>query len=129
MAWIDEIAVHLENKPVPGYAGTVYVQTIPVNVVPAVMLAGPMNGVPIDPEIRGLYKNASLQLVVRAKKSADAETLAKAASDAVETEQYVTLDTIRVRHIRPRHLPASFPRSDGDFYEAVVNFDLCFEDL
>lgn len=123
--WIDDLAVWAETLVITGLPTPVYVQTIPAEVSPAVMFAAPQIGVRVDPDLPG-YHHTSFQMVVRAKKSQDAEILAQRVSDAIETEQRVSLTNIRVNFIRPRHLPTSFPRSDGDFHEAVVNFDLCF---
>jgi hypothetical protein len=126
MAWLDELADHIASKGIVGIpADNIFVQQIPTGVTPAAMIASPQTGIRIDPELRGLFKG-SLQLVVRAAKSKDAENLAQAISDGIETETGVELDSVSVRYIRPRHLPVPFPRSEGDLFEAVVNFDLCF---
>lgn len=124
--WLDELAEYAAGKAIAGIpAENIFVQQIPTGTVPAAMLAAPQTGVRIDPELRGLFKG-SLQLVVRAAKSSEAESLAQAISDGIETEFEVALDSVTIRYIRPRHLPVPFPRSDGDLFEAVVNFDLCF---
>ena len=123
--WIDEITDYLADVGVEGLKPyEIFTQVIPANMSQAVMLAGGI-GMPVDPELPGFHKG-SFQAVVRHSKSRDAEEIAQLVSDALETELMVDLDSIRVNYIRPRHLPLVFPRSDGDFYEAVVNFDLCF---
>jgi hypothetical protein len=123
--WIDEIAEYLEGKNVAGVPDQVYVGTIPAGMTLAVMLAGPQVGVKVDPDMPGYHKT-SLQMVVRAATSSTAEELAQLVSDSLETETMTTIEKVRINHIRPRHLPIPFPRSGGDYYEAVVNFDLCF---
>lgn len=125
MHWIDALAEHIEGLAIPDVPALVYVQNIPSDVDEAIMIAGPPSGVDVDPELPRFLKGG-FQMVVRAKTSSRAEVIAQTVSDAVETYETVPGTIIEIRHIIPRHLPISFPRSDGDYFEAVVNFDLCF---
>lgn len=123
--WIDEIAEYLESKGVTDIPEPVYVETMAPDAQRAVMLAGPPSGMRYDPELPGFHKGG-LQMVCRAKTSKAAEELAQLVSDTLETEVATNVTKLRINYIRPRHLPQVFPRSGGDYYEAVVNFDLCF---
>lgn len=123
--WIDEIAEHIDTLPITGKPDVTHVQTLPAGVDLAMMIAAPLTGMGVDPELPGFHKGP-FQLVVRHRTAKEAEELAQRVSDAVETEIGVDLTKVHINYIRPRHLAVSFPRSDGDYFEAVVNFDLCF---
>lgn len=123
--WIDELAEYVEAAGIEDYDGVVYAQTLPPHLTEGVMVSSTLVGIPVDPELPGFHQGG-FQMVARAKTSERAEVIAQAVIDAIETEESVMLDTIKINYIRPRHLPVSFPRSEGDHYEAVVNFDLCF---
>lgn len=123
--WLDPIALFLRAQTITGLpTGEVYIGIIPSDVPVGVALTSAYQGMPVDPELPGYHKGP-MQMIVRAKKSLDAENIAQLASDLL-TFEGVQVGDIYVNYIRPRHLPAVFPRSNGDHYEASVNFDLCF---
>lgn len=127
--WLDDIADYYEAKRPADLAEVrVFIHTMPANEKRAIMFAGSYNGMPVDAELPGFHKGP-MQVVVRATKSSDAEQIAQAVSDAIETEVETIQGNLKMIHIRPRHLPVPFPRSGGDYYEAVVNFDVCFARL
>lgn len=124
--WIDDLADHLIAQSIPELADdAVFVHTIPAGKVPALMLASGYNGIPVDPELPGYHKGA-LQIIARASRSVKAEEIAQKVSDALEITSSTDVGNLTVHYLRPRSLPAVFPRSNGDYYEASVNFDICF---
>lgn len=123
--WLDNIALLLREATVPGLPrNSVFVQTIPADLSIGVMVASGYQGMKVDPELPGYHKGP-MQLIVRAKTSLAAEEIALALSEILNFEGRDVGD-ILVNYIRPRHLPAVFPSSKGDHYEASVNFDICF---
>lgn len=122
--WLDEIAIYLRSLHISGIDQAVFVHAMPAEVKPAVMVAVGYQGMPVDPEIPGFFKGR-IQAVSRGLKSINAEEYAQAVSNALTINE-TTVGSIFVKYIRPVHLPVPFPRSGGDYYEASVNFDICF---
>lgn len=123
--WLDDMAEFLRLKTIPGLpANSVYVHALPADVKVGIMLTTGYQGMPIDKEIPRFHKGP-MQMIVRAKKSIDAEAIAQAASDHLEIEG-ADVGSIHVNYVHPGHLPALFPSSKADLYEASVNFDVCF---
>lgn len=121
---IDDIVTYLRGLDIDDLGTKVFRQTIPANQEVAVGVYSPLTGVKIDQELPKYHKD-SLQIIARAKTYADAEAIAQAVSDALTIYNQQVGDTY-IKHLRPRHLPAVYPRSSGDFYEGSVNFDFCF---
>lgn len=122
--WLEDLALHLRAMNHPDVGTNVFVHALPSTVETGVMLASGYQGMPVDPYIPEYYKGP-MQIIARAKKSAQAEAIASAISKALTMEE-VTVGNIIVRRCHPRHLPVPFPRSNGDYFEASVNFDICF---
>lgn len=122
--WLTDIGEFARTLNVPKLGANIFVHTMPHDRTPAAMLVSGYQGMPIDQELPGYYRGP-MQMIVRAKTSADAEEIATALMNGlwVHTTQ---MGSIYVNHLRPEHLPAVFPRSNGDFYEASVNFEVCF---
>lgn len=120
--WTDELATHLRAQNIPGIGQNVFSGSIPQEVKVALMVAA--MPVSIDPELPGYHKGR-VQLISRAKTSLLAEELATAGMNEL-TISSQDVGNIYINYLRPVHLPVSFPRSNGDYYEASVNFDICF---
>ena len=121
---IAELAQHLRDQNITPVGQNIFLRTMPPRVSPAAMLVTPLDGIAIDQELPD-YHNDDLQIIVRSQDPVEAETATQALSDAL-TMYGQEFASIKVNYIRPRHLPALYPMSDGDFYEASVNFDFNF---
>lgn len=130
--WIEDIALYTRDQNVAGIGNSVFIYTLKENDVGA-MFTSHTAGMLTSKDIPDYYKGP-LQLIVRSNSPRDAEAQAKAISDLLSSQEKrkrgedvgLVLPSILVRYIYPRHLPVVYPRSDGDFYEASVNFDICF---
>jgi len=121
---IENIVTYLRSLDIAPVGVSVFRQTIPAGVSPAVGVFLSLTGIKIDQELPN-YHNDSLQLIIRADTYSAAYEIAESFSAALDIgEQEV--GSLHVNYLRPRHLPAVFPRSDGDYYEASVNFDFNF---
>jgi hypothetical protein len=97
------------------------------------MVASRSDGLKTDRDIPNFYKGV-MQIIARAHTMQDSVTQAQAVSDLLSSFQKrmegndtgLDLGTVNFSYIYPSHLPITFPRSDGDFYESSVNFDVCF---
>lgn len=130
--WLEDLAIYVREQDVAGIGTNVFIYTLKENDVGA-MLTSHTAGMLSSKDIPDYYKGA-LQLIVRSNSAKDAEVQAAAVSKLLSSQEKqklgqgegLTLPSIQVNYIYPRHLPVVYPRSDGDFYEASVNFDICF---
>lgn len=130
--WLEDLGNYLRAQNVAGIGSSVFVYTLKENDVGA-MLTAHTSGVLASLDIPDYYKGP-LQLVVRATNPKDAEQQATAIVKVLSSTEKqklgqaigFTLPTIQVNYVYPRHLPVVYPRSDGNYYEASVNFDICF---
>ena len=124
--WTDDIANYARTGTFDGLpSDEIYANTIPSDRKIGAMLTAGYKGMSVDPEIPAYHKGP-MQLIVRAGESLDAEAIAQLVSDYLMLCQEVTVGDIFIHYINPRHLPVVFPASNGDHYEASVNFDVCF---
>lgn len=130
--WIEELALHLREAEIAGLGNEIYAFTMREGIKGA-MITSANSGMMADNELPGLYRG-SFQVVVRAYSIRDAYDTSIALINALNSHKKkedglaaaFELPTIIVNYIYPRHLPVIFPRSDGAFYEASINFDICF---
>jgi hypothetical protein len=132
MSWIGDLAEYIRAYNVPGIGQNVFVYTLKANDYGA-MLMVPNPGIRLDKDIPNYYKGR-LELVVRSNSPADTETQAQAISDLLSSavkrtlgqDVGIDLPSGRFNYIYPGGLPLIYPRTDGDFYEGAVIFDVCF---
>lgn len=130
--WLQDIAEYVRDQSVDGIGMNVFIYTLKENDVGA-MFTSLNTGMNASNELPDFYKGP-LQLIVRSVSPKQAHDQAQAISDllsshkrnALGVDAGLSLPTIKVNYIYPRHLPVVYPRSDGSFFEASVNFDICF---
>lgn len=133
--WIEDLATYIRGENVDGIADNVFVYTLRADEYGA-MLTTHTQGVLNSPEIPDRYKGP-LQLIVRQASAKASLAQAQAISNLLSSHEKrkvgadisLELDTVIFSYIYPRHLPVVYPRSEGDFYETSVNFDVCFVDI
>lgn len=123
--WLDDLVEYLRQQDIPQLpTASVYVHSIPSDVKTGIMLTTGYQGMPTDKEIPRFHKGP-MHMIVRSRKSIDAETIAQIASDLLESDG-MELPSIYLNYCHSRHLPSVFPSSKADLFEAAVNFDVCF---
>lgn len=126
---IEAITEYVRSLHIEGIDQNVFAYNLKVDEG-AVFVASALG---VDPEIPKMYRG-SFQLVVRGRDISSTQSIAKKISDALDYNERISkglapdigVHPYVVKYIRPRHLPLLYPRSDGDLYEASVNFDICF---
>lgn len=130
--WLEDIANYIRSANIDGIGSKVFIYTMKATDTGA-MITSHNTGLPVNNDIPDYYKGP-FQLIVRANDPRSANAQATAIWNLLNSHekeklgQGVTfeLPSIFVNFIYPRHLPVVYPRSDGDFFEASVNFDICF---
>lgn len=133
--WLEDLVTYVRSKNVAGLGNNVYLFTLKENDVGAIFTTH-TQGVISTPDIPDYYRG-QLQVIVRSNNPRQSLSQSQAISDLLSSQQRVKagigmgliLPTTEFKFIMPRHLPVVFPRSDGDFYEASTNFDVCFQAL
>ena len=107
----------------------VFVHAMPETVTQGWLILGKLDLLDIDWDLPTLRKEG-FQILARHPSPLEAEKMAMRAARAVSFHQWRDLppagsaeSSIRALYIRPRHDPIVFPRSEGDIYEASVNFE------
>lgn len=121
---IENIVTFLRDQNIAQLGSNVYRQMIPANQSPAAGVYTGLDGIRIDHELPN-YHNDDLQVIVRADTYDEAYSIAEAVSAALDISEQ-DVGSLHINYLRPRHLPAVYPRSEGDNYEASVNFDFNF---
>lgn len=104
---------------------------MPSEIPMAVMVAGPLSGVSVDPYIRGWFK-PDVQIVVRHPDPVDGMKLATLISDTLTFEgevKYPANDErpeVKLSLFYPKTLPIQFPRLEGNEYEFSQHFVTAF---
>jgi hypothetical protein len=130
--WLENIANYTRAANITGVGQSVYVYTLKENDVGA-MFTSQTGGLAGNSYIPDYYKGP-FQLIVRSNSAKDANDQATAISKMLSSHERIklglgtsiSLPSILINYIFPRHLPVVYPRSDGGFFEASVNFDICF---
>lgn len=130
--WIEELANYIRAQNIEGIGESVYCYTLKQNNMGA-MLTSHNTGINTINDLPDYYKGV-LQIIVRSNNPKDSQTQINAivsllnSNERRKTGMGMTLDLTETKFnfILPKHIPVIYPRSDGDFYEASVNFDVCF---
>ncbi len=118
------IANRLEFEGLGVQGKSLFISFMPMEAKTAIMLRAPLTGVEINHELPGYFKTHFV-VVTRAPEYVAALDAMNAVMNAL-TLYDAELDTINVKYLRPATLPASFPVSDGNFYEVQVRFDIAY---
>ncbi len=130
--WLEELAEYIRAQNVEGIGDNVYIFTMKESDVGA-MLTSHNDGISTSPELPNYYKGP-MQLIVRSTKpqnSLDQAMRLRALLDSnisrvSEEDIALILPHVKFNYLYARHFPVVYPRSDGNFYEASINFDVCF---
>ena len=130
--WIEDLGNYIRNQNVPGIGQNVFLYTLKENDMGA-MLTSHNTGILSSNDIPDYYKG-QLQIIVRSRTPKDSQTQAVAITNLLDSNTQrklglaseLALNSVKFNYIFARHFPVIYPRSDGDFYEASINFDVCF---
>ena len=133
--WLEDLATYIREANLDGIGNNVYVYSLKADE-PGVIITTHSNGVLGVTSIPDYYKGV-MQIIVR---SNHLETTISQATDVMRLLDSrtrtkvgeaggISLETCVINYMFARHLPVAYSRSDGDYYEASVNFDVCFTDI
>lgn len=105
----------------------VFVHELPATVEQGVMLRGRPTGARVDPYLPG-YFHSGFQTLVRHPQHQPAYIIARRLYDDLWSELEIELPEYTILYMRPKHLPITFPRSQGHEIEVSVNFDIGFRE-
>jgi hypothetical protein len=128
----DDIADVLAAATLPDIdsASQIFVYSMPADVSVGILLAPIPNTFYVNDEMPGYYRGEFL-VVVRHKTQEQAQTLAEAISGrpsapgALDTKEYQGNGRF-IKRMKATTLPHAFPRSDGDFYEFLIQAFIVF---
>lgn len=116
-----DMALHLQTLGVGTAGKTIFVNTLPADAKKAVLLRNSLDGTVIDYELRG-YVKTSFQVIVRSANYADGELLIAKAVNALHVSN-TQIGDVMFNFIRPSTEPISFPISEGNLVEMMVEMD------
>lgn len=105
----------------------VFVHEMPARVTEGVLVLPKLSGANYDPELPGYYKTG-FQVIVRHTGYQEAYAEAMKLFDGLKSEQEIVLPEYTIFYLRPKHLPVSYPRSEGHQVESSVNIDIGFRE-
>jgi hypothetical protein len=123
---LDTFAERLEANLLGKRGKTIFTYAMPAHVEEGILLRDPLDGVAIDHELPGFFREAGFQLLVRATSHASGMELAQSATECLTISADTQFTGYLVRYSRPDHLPLVFPASEGDLLEISVNFSYCY---
>lgn len=133
--WLEDLANYVRDASIDGVGNNVFLFTLKADQI-GVLLTTHTTGMATTASIPNYYKGP-MQIISRAHNLKDALDRAIAIMQALDSRTRanngeggtLVLDTCVANYIIPRHYPVAYSRSDGDFYEASINFDVCFVDV
>ena len=133
--WLEDIGNYIRDASLDGIGQNVFLYTLKANESGA-MLTMHSQGITAVKEFPNYYKG-QMQLIVRNSDLKQSLTQALAIMQLIDSRNsaysgqggMLRLDSCIMNYVIPRHYPVSYSRSDGDFYETSVNFDVCFVDV
>lgn len=120
---LEPMAERLESEGLGSQGDDIFINFMPAEKT-GLLLRYPFGGVMIDHDLPG-YRKGSFQLIARGKDYETALELINQAIAALEMEE-ADLTGLRVKYMRPRHDPFTFPTSVGNNVEFLVNIDVCY---
>lgn len=121
---LEPVAEYLEVQNLGIRGQTLFVNQLPADLEPAVLLRDPFGGAEIQHELPG-YRRASFQVIVRAKDYLEGQSLALSIAAALTLEN-ASMTGLSIQFMRPRHDPFTFAPSPGNALEWVVNIDAAY---
>jgi len=106
-------------------AVSIYINMMPAEAELAILLRTPLSGTRIDYELPGYYRT-EFQVIVRGRSYAAASDLMARVLESLTFLVETQLDSIAIKHCRPRTEPVPFPLSKGNLLEFNVMFDIAF---
>lgn len=126
---IDAFGDLLEDAGLGTKGVDLFKHEMPDDAKVGILLRLPYEGVPIDHELPGYFRT-KFQVIVRAARDATGWDLANRIQAALTFgERDLTVEgsvVMRANFCRPRTLPLSYQRSDGNGKEWSIHFDFCF---
>lgn len=123
MDWIEQLLAHLQALGLGEVGVNLFRHKMPAPVESGLLVVTLMP-IEVHPDARQYY-SGTVQIIARARTVDGATQKANSVIDAIGDE-IIDLETVKIVHLRPRHLPLPFPSSEGDLVEASVNFDIKF---
>jgi hypothetical protein len=120
---LEPIAERLELQGLGVQGHDIFINFMPAEAT-GLLLRYPVGGMGIDHDLPG-YRKGSFQLIARGKEFEETKTLINQAVLALEMAE-ADLTGMRVKYMRPRHDPFTFPPSVGNNIEFVVNVDCAY---
>lgn len=96
----------------------VFINFMPSESSPAILISDPLTGIETDQELRGFYKS-TFDIVVRDTNYQKGEALCKAVVEAISLESKA-IGEVKFYYIRGDHLPVSYPASEAGIIEFSV---------
>lgn len=125
---IEFLSDRLEALGLGKVGKSIFEHEMPAECRTGVLLKLPLQGIPIDHELPGYFRG-SVQAIVRAQQDETGRTLADKVMAALTiTGETFTSDGVemRVNFLRPKTLPVTYPRSDGNGKEWSINLDASY---
>ena len=118
------IANKLEFEGLGVQGSTLFINFMPDECKEGILLRSPLIGTKIDPNLPGYYKT-EFMVVVRTPRYESGLGIIKDAMTAL-TLFATDIDDIHIKGCYPRNLPATFPVSDGNYFELQVVFEVVY---
>lgn len=130
--WIQDLAEYIRAQNIAGIGNNVFIFTMKAEDIGA-MVTSHNQGVPNIPDLPDYYKGP-MQIIVRSPNPQSSLEQIQAIVTLLDSnrkrkqgvDMSLALPNTKFNYIFPRHFPVVYPRSDGGYYEASVNFDVCF---
>ena len=123
-----DLAEYLEAQDiglrVKGMEKNLFLTHMPAQLRTGVLMRESAPGTVFDHELPQFYR-VSFQVVVRHDDFLKGRKIAEDVSASLTVHE-VTIGSMHLHYIRPRHQPFVFPASQGDLLEFSVNFDACY---
>lgn len=120
------IANKLEYEGLGTQGSSLFINYMPSECRQGILLRSPLIGTNIDTYLPGFYK-AEFIAVVRTPQSKYDEGLALMKDAMKALTMFDTeLDDILVKQMYPANLPATYPVTEGNFFEIRVTFEVVY---
>lgn len=124
--WLSDISNYLKvtNNVMDG---AVLLYDMPDSVMRGCLVIPPMNGLPVDPDIPKLFKG-TFEVMVRTDHPKVSRDLLGETIVPLLTLGRTVWTNMTINYCRPLNTPQVFPKSDAGYFEASVEFMICFTD-
>lgn len=119
---LDSVAEYLELQLIGTRGVDIFINSMPAENTPGLLLRQPFSGSKVDYELVG-YRKTSFMLVSRARTHQAATTLLDAACLKLKLVNSTALAGMKINYMRQRHEAIPFPVTPGNMSELLVNID------